>query len=142
LVDQRRVQWQNRAHFLGVASQLMRRILIDRARLRKRIKRGAGAAAISLTDVPLVSLNPAVDLLELDEALTRLAQSDERKARIVELRFFGGLEVKETAAFLNISEITVMRDWKMAKAWLLKELSKDANHSKSNDDHHPIKNRV
>lgn len=123
LVDQQRVQWQNRAHFYGIAAQLMRRILIDRARHDRRAKRGGGAPMVTLDSAMAVSPQVSLDMLELDEALNKLAAIDARKARIVELRFFGGLEVQEVAAFLNISEITVMRDWKMAKAWLHKELS-------------------
>ena len=122
LVNQNRVRWQNRAHFFGIASQLMRRILVDRARHRNRVKRGAGAQLVSLNGLPAQS-SAMVDILELDEALNRLAELDQRKAQVVELRFFGGLEVDEAAAFLNISEVTVIRDWRMAKAWLHKELS-------------------
>jgi len=124
LVNQR-VHWQNRAHFFGIASQLMRRILVDRARRRNRIKHGGGATLVSLAQAR-AKPDSMVDVLELDDALTRLAQVDQRKARIVELRFFGGLEVEEAAALLNISEITVMRDWRMAKAWLHKELVRDS----------------
>ena len=123
LVDQRRVHWQNRAHFFGVAAQLMRRILVDRARHRKRAKRGGDAVMVSLERAALVKDRATVDLLALDEALTKLGELDERKARIVELRFFGGLEVEETADFMKISAITVMREWKMAKAWLHRALS-------------------
>lgn len=122
LVDQKRVKWQNQAHFYGVAAQIMRRILVDRARHHKRAKRGGGAPMLSL-DQNIAETTPAVDLLALDEALDELARLDQRKARIIELRFFGGLEVDETAAFLNISSITVMRDWKFAKAWLHRALS-------------------
>lgn len=125
LVDQRRVQWQNRTHFFGVAAELMRRILVDHARRHKRVKRGGGVPLVSLAQANLVSRQPTVDVIALDEALTRLAKIDERKARIVELRFFGGLEVKETAEFLKISTPTVMREWKMAKAWLHRELSNE-----------------
>lgn len=125
LVDQRRVRWQNRSHFFGVAAQLMRRILVDHARRRRRVKRGGGVPMVSL-EAAVVSRQPDVDLLALDEALNRLAEIDQRKARIVELRFFGGLEVEETAIFLKISEITVMREWKMAKAWLHRELSDES----------------
>ena len=123
LVDQRRVHWQNQAHFFGVAAELMRRILVDRARRRKRVKRGGGAVMVSLGKAALVKDRSSVDLLALDEALTKLAELDERKARVVELRFFGGLEVEETAAFMKISAVTVMREWKMAKAWLHRALS-------------------
>jgi RNA polymerase sigma factor (TIGR02999 family) len=126
LVDQRRVHWQNRAHFYGVAAELMRRILVDRARRRRRIKRGGGNTPITLDQDIAFLEQPAVDVIAIDEALTKLAHIDKRKARIVELRFFGGLEVEETAAFLEISERTVMREWKMAKAWLHRELSNES----------------
>jgi RNA polymerase sigma factor (TIGR02999 family) len=125
LVDQRRVRWQNRAHFFGIAAQLMRRILVDRARAHKRVKRGGGATMVSLDQAAAVSRKSPVDILALDEALTKLAEIDQRKARVVELRFFGGLEVEETAEFLKVSPITVMREWKMAKAWLHRALSAD-----------------
>lgn len=125
LVDQRRVRWQNRSHFFGIAAQLMRRILLDRARRRLRAKRGGGVTRVSLEKAEFVSAKAEVDMLALDEALTRLAEIDERKARIVELRFFGGLELTETAALLKISEITVVREWKMAKAWLHRALSNE-----------------
>lgn len=123
LVDQQRVHWQNRAHLFGVSAQLMRRILVDRARTKKRAKRGGGAAQISLSQATLISRTPTFDLVAFDEVLTRLSEIDERKAKIVELRFFGGLSVEETAQFLNVSAITVMRDWRMAKTWLHKTLS-------------------
>ena len=126
LVDQRRARWQNRSHFFGVAAQLMRRILVDHARRHKRVKRGGGAPVALLEEAAVVSSQSDVDLLALDEALSRLAAIDPRKARIVELRFFGGLEVSETAVFLEVSEITVMRDWKIAKAWLHRELSNES----------------
>jgi len=125
LVNQRSVRWQNRAHFFGISAQLMRRILVDRARGHKRIKRGGGALLVSLDETAIMLRQPGFDMLALDEALNKLAEIDGRKARIVELRFFGGLDVEETAAFLSISEITVKRDWKMAKAWLHRELSND-----------------
>jgi RNA polymerase sigma factor (TIGR02999 family) len=125
LVDQRRVQWQNRTHFFGVAAELMRRILVDHARRHKRAKRGGGVPLVSLAQANNVSRQTTVDVIAIDEALTKLAKVDERKARIVELRFFGGLEVKETAEFLKISTATVMRDWNMAKAWLHRELSNE-----------------
>jgi RNA polymerase sigma-70 factor, ECF subfamily len=123
LVNQKGSQWQNRAQFFGIAAQLMRRILVDRARHNKRAKRGGGVAAVSIDQETLAAPKSQVDLVALDEALKTLATADERKARIVELRFFGGLSVEETADFLKISPITVMRDWKMAKAWLHKALS-------------------
>jgi RNA polymerase sigma factor (TIGR02999 family) len=124
LVDQNRVHWQNRMHFYGVAAQLMRRILVDRARRRGRLKRGAGMRNLSLDETALVTRQPDPNLIAMDEALTRLVSMDQRKARVVELRFFGGLSVEETAEFLKVSPITVMREWKMAKAWLHRELSK------------------
>jgi len=123
LVNQKGAHWQNRAQFFGIAAQLMRRILVDRARHNKRAKRGGGVAAVSIDQETLVAPKSEVDLVALDEALKTLAKADQRKARIVELRFFGGLSVEETADFLKVSPITVMRDWKMAKAWLHKALS-------------------
>jgi len=126
LIDQKRVHWQNRAHFFGIAANLMRRILVDHARGRKRVKRGAGAQRVSLNEATLMSRSSEVDILAIDEALTKLAQLDARKARVVELRFFGGLEVEEAAEFLKLSPVTVLRDWKMAKAWLHRELSNDS----------------
>lgn len=123
LVNQRRVRWQNRAHFYAISAQVMRRILVDRARMRKRAKRGGGAAQVSLgQDHGMVTAEPSFDFVAFDEALEELARVDKRKARIVELRFFGGLSVDETAEFLDISGVTVIRDWKMAKAWLHKAL--------------------
>jgi RNA polymerase sigma factor (TIGR02999 family) len=126
LIDQQRVRWQNRAHFFGIAATLMRRILVDRARGKKRIKRGAGAQHISLDETATVSTQSSVDILAIDEALTRLAEIDQRKAKVVELRFFGGLEVEEAAEFLKLSPATVLREWKMAKAWLHRALSDEA----------------
>lgn len=125
IVDQKRVRWQNRAHFFGIAAQLMRRILVDHARGKKRVKRGAGAQRVSLDEAAIVSHQPKVDIIALDEALTTLAEIDQRKARVVELRFFGGLEVEEVAEFLKLSPVTVLRDWKMAKAWLHRALSNE-----------------
>jgi RNA polymerase sigma-70 factor, ECF subfamily len=122
LVDVRRVQWQNRAHFMAMSARLMRRILVDFARSRGYQKRGAGAQKVSLDEALMVrDVDPS--LVAVDEALDALAAIDERKAKIVELRFFGGLSVDETAEALKISAATVMRDWKFAKAWLLHELS-------------------
>ncbi|MDX6612120.1 MAG: hypothetical protein QOD75_1306 [Blastocatellia bacterium] len=126
LVDQKRTRWQNRAHFYGVAAQLMRRILVDRARHRRRAKRGGGVAMVSLDETAVVVPQPKVDMIAFDEALTRLARLDQRKARIVELRYFGGLSVAESAELLKISAVTVMRDWKTAKAWLHRELSDES----------------
>lgn len=125
LVDQRRVKWQNKAHFFGVSAQLMRRILVDSARRRKRAKRGGGVLALSLDERVLVS-KPPLDIVAFDEALNRLAEIDGRKARVVELRFFGGLSVDETAEFLKVSSITIMRESKMAKAWLHRALSDES----------------
>lgn len=124
LVDQRRVQWQNRAHFFGLAAQLMRRILIDHIRKRKAAKRGGLDLKLPLEEAMAVSTEREIDLLTLDEALTRLAKIDEQQSRIVELRFFSGLSVEDTAGVLGISERTVKRDWQVAKAWLRREISK------------------
>ena len=123
LVDQRNVQWQNRAHFFGIAAQLMRRILIDHARTRKRAKRGGSDVRVSLGDVDVAAKDQDLDVVALDEALNRLAKIDEQQSRVVELRFFSGLTVDETAEVLGISAATVKRDWSMAKAWLHRELS-------------------
>jgi RNA polymerase sigma-70 factor, ECF subfamily len=122
LLGTREIAWQNRAHFQAVCATLMRRILTDLARSRKSLKRGGGAPHVSLDDV-LVSNTPRIDLLQLDDALKELAKVDERKARVVELRFFGGLSVDETAAVLKVSPETVHRDWRLAKEWLLHELA-------------------
>lgn len=122
LVDQRSARWQNRAQFFGVSAQLMRRILVDHARARDAAKRGGGAVRISLDEAPEAAASPETDVLLLDEALERLASLDERQARVVELRYFGGLSVEEAAAVLDVSEITIKRDWAMAKAWLFREL--------------------
>ena len=123
LVNQRRVRWQNRGHFYAIASQLMRRILVDHARTKNRKKRGAGAFRESLSQANIAAPQSTFDFVAFDEALTRLCEMDQRKAKIVELRFFGGLSVEETATFLSVSAITVLRDWKMAKAWLHKNMS-------------------
>lgn len=122
LVDQTRVHWQNRAHFFGIAAQMMRRILIDHARSHLYAKRGGGVDPISLDDVPVVTEERAADLVALDDALTCLADSDPRKSRVVELRFFGGLTNEEIAEVLSISVNTVTRDWTFARAWLLREM--------------------
>ena len=123
LIDVQNVDWQHRAHFFAAAAQIMRRILLDRARSRVAAKRGGNAARINLDEVPDVSTERAGELIALDDALRALAGIDPRKARVVELRFFGGLTVEETAAILKVSPDTVMRDWIMARAWLLSELS-------------------
>ena len=123
LVDQRNVQWQNRAHFFGIAAQLMRRILVDHARTKKRVKRGGSDIRVSLGDATVAVKGQDLDVVALDEALDRLAQIDEQQSRVVELRFFSGLTVEETAEVMHISKATVKRDWSMAKAWLHRELS-------------------
>ncbi len=124
LTDQTRVNWQNRAQFFGLAAQMMRRILVDHAKTKHREKRGGDAVKLSLDDVIHLSLERATDLVALDEALEALSKFDQRKCRIVELRYFGGLSVEETAHILNVSPDTVMRDWKLAKAWLYQQLQK------------------
>jgi RNA polymerase sigma factor (TIGR02999 family) len=121
LMGAQQVDWQNRVHFLAVSARLMRRILVDFARSKKYQKRGGGAHAVTL-DEGLIVVEPGRDLVALDEALDSLAKLDERKAKVVEMRFFGGLTVEETAAALSVSPDTVMRDWRLAKAWLLREL--------------------
>ena len=123
LVDQREVTWQNRAHFLGVAAQVMRRILLDYAKSRQRVKRGGDVHKTSLDEALVVSEDRASDLVVIDQALQRLETLDPRQAKVVELRFFGGLSVEETAEAMGISTPTVKRDWAMAKAWLHRELS-------------------
>jgi RNA polymerase sigma factor (TIGR02999 family) len=128
LVDVRRVNWQNRAHFLAVCAQLMRRILIDFARSRGYGKRGGAAPHVHFDEAVLVTSKPDANLVALDDALNRLALVDARKSRVVELRFFGGLGVKETAEVMKVSADTVMRDWKLAKVWLLRDLRGGAPH--------------
>jgi RNA polymerase sigma-70 factor (ECF subfamily) len=122
LVDAQHVDWQNRSHFLAMTARLMRRILVDVARSKGYQKRGGGAVRVTFDDALAVSDQPGHDLVALDDALEALAAVDERKARVIELRFFGGLSVDESAAVLKVSVDTVMRDWKFAKAWLLREL--------------------
>ena len=121
LVDTQHMNWQNRAHFLAMAARLMRRVLVDLARARQYQKRGGGAIRVSFTDALRVP-DKAHDLIALDDALSALAEFDERRSRVVELRFFAGLTVEETAAVLRISPDTVMRDWKLARTWLRREL--------------------
>lgn len=123
LVDASQVQWQNRAHFFAVSAQLMRRILVDFFRARTNLKRGDGAQQVSLDEAAAIAPEPSVDLLSLDEALTRLAALNARQAQIVELRYFGGLTEEETAEALKTSLRTVQRDWKLARLWLYRELS-------------------
>ncbi len=122
LLDVKRIQWQNRAHFFAMAARVMRRILVESARARKFQKRGGGAQMVSLDEALVVSKQPSQDLVALDDALGALAAVDPRKAQVVEMRFFGGLSVEETAEALQVSTGTVMRDWRLAKVWLLREL--------------------
>jgi RNA polymerase sigma factor (TIGR02999 family) len=130
LVDAKRVGWQDRAHFFAVSAQMMRRILVDAARARGSAKRGGQAKRVNhsnsfnLDEIPDVSTGRDRELVAIDDALNTLAEMDPRKARVIELRFFGGLSVEETAEILKISPQTVMRDWKLAKAWLTRELGK------------------
>lgn len=126
LIDQTQVSWRNRAHFFGVAAQMMRRILVDYAKTKHRNKRGGKAVKLSLDEAINLSQGRAPDLVALDDALNSLAQLDERKSRAVELRFFGGLSVEETAEVLGVSPQTVLRDWKLAKAWLYQEIKRGA----------------
>jgi RNA polymerase sigma-70 factor, ECF subfamily len=121
LVDAQQVDWQDRTHFVAVAARLMRRILVDFARSKRYQKRGGGAVQVTLDEAMLV-LERGRDLVALDEALEALAKFDERKSRVIELRFFGGLSVEETATVLRVSADTVMRDWRLAKAWLMREM--------------------
>ena len=123
LVDQRNVRWQNRAHFFAIAAQLMRRILVDRARKRYNSKRGGNLRKVSLDGVADLSGERDADLIALDDALTDLEAMDSRKSKIVELRFFGGLNIEEAAEALSISPATVQREWSVAKAWLYREIS-------------------
>ena len=126
LIDQTKVEWQNRAHFFGVAAQMMRRILIDHAKAKHRVKRGGTAIKVMLDENVNFTQERASELLALDDALQMLSRMDERKSRIVELRYFGGLTVEETAQVLGISDKTVMRDWNLAKAWLHRELTNNS----------------
>lgn len=126
LIDQTQVSWQSRAHFFGVAAQMMRRILVDHARTRQRDKRGGSAIRIPLDEAFLMTPEKSADLVALDESLGRLAEIDNRKSRVVEMRYFGGLSVDETAEALDVSRQTVLRDWKLAKAWLYQEIKSEA----------------
>ncbi len=123
LVDSPQANWQNRAHFFAVCAQVMRRILVDRARSRRARKRGMGIPALELDEALVVAPGRSTDLVALDDALKDLSALDQRKGQIVELRFFGGLSVEETAEVLKVSKDTVMRDWKLAKSWLRRELN-------------------
>ena len=122
LIDWKNVSWQNRAHFFSVAAQMMRRVLVDFARSRNYAKRGGGAQQISLDEEAIYHEDHGEEFIALDEALKRLAEFDQRKCQVVELRFFGGLSVEETAVVLKISRRTVMREWDLARAWLYREL--------------------
>jgi RNA polymerase sigma factor (TIGR02999 family) len=122
LVDQRKVQWQNRAHFFGIAAQIMRRILLNYARDQNRQKRGGKAIHVSLSEALIMTAEKDREIIALNDALNRLEEVDERKAKVVELRFFGGLTVEEVAEVLNVSTVTVLRDWAFAKAWLSREM--------------------
>jgi RNA polymerase sigma factor (TIGR02999 family) len=124
LINWKEVRWQNRAHFFGVAAQMMRRILVDFARQRPRVDKDNEARHISLDEAMTVANEKEMDLVALDEALRSLAEIDERKSKTVELRFFGGLSVEETAEVIKVAPITVMREWNKAKAWLYRELSR------------------
>jgi RNA polymerase sigma-70 factor (ECF subfamily) len=127
LIDQTRVNWWNRAQFFGVAAQMMRRILVDHAKAKHREKRGGDAVKLSLDDVINLSRERAADLIALDDALDELTRVDERKSRVVELRYFGGFTVEEIAQILEVSPETVMRDWKLAKAWLYQQIRQEAD---------------
>jgi RNA polymerase sigma-70 factor, ECF subfamily len=131
LVDQRNPRWQNRAHFFAIAARLMRRILVDHARSRRYAKRGGAALRVSLAEVGDVAEVRAAEVVALDDALESLAELDPRKSRVVELRFFGGLSVGETADVLGVSPNTVLRDWSTAKAWLHREMSKQVKNGNS-----------
>jgi RNA polymerase sigma-70 factor, ECF subfamily len=123
LVDQKRVVWQNRAQFLGLASEMMRRILVDHARRRKMAKRSGQWAKVTITDALAGSPAPSIDVLNLDEAMRRLAEFDPRKSHIAELRFFGGLSLEETSSVLDLSVATIERDWQAARAWLYAQMN-------------------
>jgi RNA polymerase sigma-70 factor (ECF subfamily) len=122
LADEKRVSWQGRAHFFAIASQVMRHVLVDHARTRRRAKRGGGAERIPLEQALAFSDSQSADLLALDEALTKLATIDPRKSAVIEMRFFSGMSVEETAAVLGVSTNTVIRDWGLARSWLYREL--------------------
>jgi RNA polymerase sigma-70 factor (ECF subfamily) len=128
LVDIRRIAWKDRAHFFAVCSQLMRRVLVDLARSRKSLKRGGDTVLVPIDEHLASCPEEAIDLIALDSALDRLTAFDVRKSRIIELRFFGGLSVEETAAVLDVSVETVLRDWRLAKVWLFRELGGDSSH--------------
>ncbi len=125
LIDQKDVHWQNRAHFFGIAAQMMRRILVDHARQRRYAKRGGDVRQVPLDEAMIVSEERTAEVVALDDALKSLAEIDPRKSQIVELRFFGGLSIEETAEVLKVSPGTIMREWTLAKAWLRREMTGD-----------------
>jgi RNA polymerase sigma-70 factor, ECF subfamily len=127
LVDVQHVDWQNRTHFLAMSARLMRRVLVDLARARRADKRGGGAVRVTLDDAAVGGVAPEADVIRLDDALQALAAMDERKSRVVELRFFGGLTVDEVAVVLQVSSKTVLRDWEFVRAWLQRELTDEAS---------------
>jgi RNA polymerase sigma factor (TIGR02999 family) len=126
LAGQKAPQWRNRAHFFGVAAQLMRHILVDHARNRQAAKRGGGATLLALDAEVSVAEKPAIDLVTLDDALGKLAELDAQQARVIEMRFFGGLSIEETAVVLDVSSATVKREWVTAREWLRRELKREA----------------
>jgi RNA polymerase sigma-70 factor (ECF subfamily) len=126
LVDVQHVDWQNRMHFLAMSARLMRRVLVDLARTRHADKRGGGAVRVTLDEAVIGGVLPDADITRLDDALEALAALDDRKSRVVELKFFGGLTVDETASMLRVSSKTVMRDWEFARVWLQRELTREA----------------
>jgi len=126
LVDQTRIEWQNRAHFFGIAARAMRQILIDRARKRAAVKRGGDLQRVTLDERLGIGVDPDIEIFELDNAMKRLARMDERMARVVELRIFGGMNVKEIAHVFGVTRRTIQNDWKVARLWLIHELSEEA----------------
>jgi RNA polymerase sigma factor (TIGR02999 family) len=131
LVDTKGLRWQDRAHFLAISARLMRRVLVDHARARGYQKRGGGAQRVTLTDALVIASAPSLHLIDLDRALEALGAVDPRKAKVVELRFFGGMSVEETANVLHLSADTIKRDWRLAKLWLLRELEGPAHDGRS-----------
>jgi RNA polymerase sigma factor (TIGR02999 family) len=129
LVGQNRVHWENRNHFYAIAAQCMRRVLLDYAKARGREKRGGSAQQIALSEPVLMSVDQSEELLVLDAALTKLAAEDKRKSRVIELRYFGGYSIEQVAAILSVSEATVARDWRLARAWLRREVGDDLRRS-------------
>ena len=125
LIDAQRVRWQDRAHFLAMSARMMRRVLVDHARAKGYQKRGGDAVRVTFEEMALPGVAPDRDLVALDDAIEALAKMDERKGKVVEMRFFGGLSVEETAAVLDVSVETVMRDWKFSKSWLLREMRRE-----------------